>query len=119
MMRNMLKSKIHGATITDANVEYEGSVTIDANLMEAADISPYEEVHIWNLGNGERLVTYAITGERGSGVMCANGAAARRVKQGDKVIVSTYGVYHNEEELKGFKPHLIFVDHRNQIIPKP
>ncbi len=112
-----MKSKIHRATVTDANVEYEGSVTIDAVLMEAADISEFEEVHIWNIANGERLVTYAIPGENNSGTVCINGAAARRVHKGDKVIISAYAVY-NEEELKGFRPRLVFVNPQNHIAKK-
>lgn len=103
--------------VTDANVEYEGSVTIDQNLLEAADILPHEEVHIWNVANGERLVTYAIAGTRGSGTVCINGAAARRVHRGDTIIISAYAVYPHEE-LSNFKPRLVFVDSKNQIIRK-
>lgn len=117
MIRRMLKSKIHRATVTDANVEYEGSVTIDAGLMEDANISPYEEVHIWNLANGERLVTYAIPGKPNSGVICVNGAAARRVNRGDTIIISSYASY-TEEELPNFKPRLVFVDSKNHIVQK-
>ena len=117
MLRRMLKSKIHRAKVTDANVEYEGSVTIDTALMDAADIVPFEEVHIWNVANGERLVTYAIAGKRGSGEVCINGAAARRVHKGDTVIISAYAVYP-EEELVNFKPRLVFVDSKNHIIKK-
>lgn len=117
MIRRMLKSKIHRVTVTDANVEYEGSVTIDSALMEEANISTYEEVHIWNLANGERLVTYAIKGEPGSGIICVNGAAARRVHRGDTVIISSYASY-TEEELPNFKPRLVFVDSKNHIIHK-
>jgi aspartate 1-decarboxylase len=117
MIRRMLKSKIHRATVTDANVEYEGSITIDAALMEEANISPYEEVHIWNLANGERLVTYAISGKPGSGIVCVNGAAARRVHRGDTVIISSYAAYA-EDELSKFKPRLVFVDSKNHIVHK-
>jgi aspartate 1-decarboxylase len=117
MLRRMLKSKIHRATVTDANVEYEGSITIDAALMKAADIRQYEEVHIWNIGNGERLVTYAIPGETNSGTMCINGAAARRVHKGDTIIVSAYAVYP-ENELSNFEPRLVFVNSQNRIAKK-
>lgn len=117
MLRRMLKSKIHRATVTDANIEYEGSITIDAALMEAADISQYEEVHIWNVANGERLVTYAIAGEHGSGIVCINGAAARRVHKGNTIIISAYAVFP-EEELSNFKPRMVFVDLKNHITGK-
>ena len=117
MLRRMLKSKIHRATVTDANVEYEGSVTIDLDLMEAADIVPFEEVHIWNVANGERLVTYAIEGKRGSGIICINGAAARRVHKKDTIIISAYAVY-TPEEVVLLKPRVVFVDSKNRIITK-
>ncbi len=117
MMRLMLKSKIHRAVVTDANVEYEGSIAIDGTLMEKANISPYEEVHIWNLANGERLVTYAIAERPDSGIICINGAAARRVHKGDLIIISTYAVY-NEDELSRFKPRIVFVDEKNRIVHK-
>lgn len=117
MLRRMLKSKIHRATVTDANVEYEGSVTIDENLMEAADIAHFEEVHIWNVANGERLVTYAIPGEKNSGTICINGAAARRVHRGDTIIISAYAVYP-ENELKDFRPKIVIVDPKNRIAKK-
>lgn len=114
MMRRMLKSKIHRATVTDANVEYEGSITIDAALMDAADIAQFEEVHIWNIANGERLVTYAIPGDKNSGIVCINGAAARRVHKGDTIIISAYAIF-NKEELAGFRPRLVFVSSQNRI----
>lgn len=114
MLRRMLKSKIHRAIVTDANVEYEGSVTIDAVLMDAADIAQFEEVHIWNVANGERLVTYAIQGDRNSGIVCINGAAARRVHKGDTVIISAYAVYP-ENEISNFKPRLVFLNSQNRI----
>ncbi|HSQ22605.1 MAG TPA: aspartate 1-decarboxylase, partial [Coriobacteriia bacterium] len=90
MIRRMLKSKIHRATLTDANVDYEGSITIDAELMAAADIIEHEAVMVWDVTNGSRFETYAITGEPGSGVMCVNGAAAHLVSVGDLVIVATF-----------------------------
>ncbi len=115
MQRIMLKSKIHRATVTDANVEYEGSITLDRDLMDAADLVPYEEVHVWNVANGERVVTYVIEGERGSGTVCINGAAARRVHRGDVVIIACYAQY-DELELAGFKARIVSVDGKNGII---
>src|SRR5947208_7811490 len=90
MRRSMLKSKIHRATVTHADVDYEGSLTLDAELLQAADILPHEEVHVWNVTRGTRLRTYAIAGERGSGVVCVNGAAAHLARPGDLVIVATF-----------------------------
>lgn len=118
MFRTMLKSKIHRATVTDANVDYEGSITIDRDLMDAAALAPYEEVHVWNVANGERLVTYVIEGERGSGIVCVNGAAARRVHRGDIVIIACYALYA-PEELKDFASGTVYVDRRNRIVRSP
>ena len=101
-MRVMLKSKIHRARVTEANVNYEGSVTIDKKLMEAADILPYEQVHVLDVNNGNRFTTYAIEGEYGSGVICLNGAAARMVTVGDVVIILTYT---NIEEREAINYH--------------
>jgi aspartate 1-decarboxylase len=109
----MLKSKIHRATITEANLAYEGSLTIDVNLMRGADILPFEMVHIYNVSNGERFQTYAIEGEAGSGVMCLNGAAARRGAPGDLIIVTTYSSY-TPEELNHHTPMIVLVDGRNR-----
>lgn len=114
MMRTILKSKIHRATVTDAQVEYEGSITIDSGLMEAANILPYEEVHVWNLASGDRLTTYAIPAEPNSGTICVNGAAAKRVHKGDTIIISSFASF-NEEEIKGFKPRVVLVDADNSI----
>jgi aspartate 1-decarboxylase len=114
-MRVMLKSKIHRATVTDANLNYEGSITIDRNLMKAADILPYEQVHVVDINNGSRLVTYAIEGE--SGEICLNGAAARLVNKGDIVIILSY-TNVLESELKDFHPTLVYVDSKNQITAK-
>src|SRR5512147_648275 len=97
MLRVMMKSKIHRATVTQADLHYEGSLTIDADLMQAADILPYEMVHVFNVSNGERFETYAIEGDSGSGVMCLNGAAARKGAPGDLIIVTTFSHYHAEE----------------------
>jgi aspartate 1-decarboxylase len=116
MERKMLKSKIHRATVTGADLHYEGSVTIDKDLMEAADIIPYEAVAIWNVTNGSRLETYAIEGERGSGVICLNGAAARLVAPKDLVIIASF-VSMPEEEAIGHEPKLVFVDDRNRMLP--
>ena len=113
-MRTMLASKIHRATVTEVNVGYEGSITIDSDLMEAADILPFEMVHVLDIQNGNRFQTYAIEGKRGSGVIGINGAAARLVQKGDTVIILSY---HNlsEEELQDFRPRLVYVDENNSI----
>ncbi len=114
MRRTMLKSKIHRATITQADLHYEGSVTVDDNLLRAADILPNEQVSIWNITNGNRLDTYALRAESGSGVICVNGAAARLVSPGDLVIIASY-VEMKNEEARQWEPHLVFVDERNRI----
>ena len=114
MKRTMLKSKLHRATVTEANVEYEGSVTIDQNLMEAADILPYEQVEIYDCTNGNRISTYAIEGERGSREICVNGAAAHLIKPHDLVIVCSY-VQLEDSECRDFEGIRVFVDHRNRI----
>jgi aspartate 1-decarboxylase len=110
----MLRSKIHRATVTDANLEYEGSLTIDPILIEAAGMLPFELVHVSNLQNGERFETYVIPGKRGSGDMVLNGPTARRGVKGDKVIVFCYE-YFNEEEIKTHKPRIILVNEKNEI----
>jgi len=111
----MLKSKIHRATVTDANLNYEGSITIDRNLMEAANILPYEQVHVVDVNNGSRLVTYAIEGE--SGEICLNGAAARLVNKGDIVIILSY-TNVLESEVQDYHPTLVYVNAKNQITEK-
>lgn len=116
MQRNMLKSKIHRATLTGADLQYEGSITIDRDLMDAADIIPYEAVSVWNVTNGSRFETYAIEGERGSGVVCVNGAAARLVAPRDLVIVASF-VSMDAEDARQHEPKLVFVDERNRIVP--
>ena len=113
----MLKSKIHRVTVTDANLEYEGSVTIDETLMKEADIIPFEQVRIYNISNGNRFETYAIKGKKGSGIICLNGASARKAHRGDLLIIATY-VSVEEKELKGFTPKLVLVDDRNKMIKK-
>lgn len=114
MNRTLLKSKIHRATVTEANVEYEGSVTIDRDLLEAADMLPYERVDIWNCTNGNRLSTYVIEGERGAGQICINGAAAHLMKPGDKVIIASWCELP-DAEARGFDARRVFVDHENRI----
>lgn len=110
----MLKSKIHRATLTDANLEYEGSITIDEDLMEASDILAFEQVQIYDINNGNRFETYVIKGERGSGTICVNGAAARLVSKGDLVIIASY-FNVNEAEAALHEPKLIYVDEKNSI----
>ena len=114
-MRTMLKSKIHRATVTEANLDYEGSITIDRTLMEAADIIPFEQVHVVDVNNGSRLVTYAIEGQADSGVICLNGAAARLVSPGDRVIIISYADYETAE-LEGYAPTIVHVDSANRPI---
>lgn len=115
MQRTLLKSKIHRATVTDANLHYQGSISIDPILLEAADILPHEKVEIYNITNGERFATYAIEGTPGAGQIVLNGAAAHKVSVGDLVILATYCAY-TEEEARRHKPSLVFVDARNQIV---
>ena len=114
MQRVMLKSKIHRATVTDADLHYEGSISIDETLMDAAGLLPYEKVAIYDVNNGERFSTYVITGKRDSGVICLNGAAARKVAKGDLVIIASY-VFVDGDEAKGWKPVAVFVDQENRI----
>jgi len=116
-MRMMLKSKIHRARVTDANINYEGSITIDRKLMTEADILPYEQVHVLNINNGVRFTTYAIEGTEGSGEICLNGAAARLAVKGDLVIILTYTEIP-EEKLKDYKPKVVHVNEKNKIITK-
>ena len=114
MLRTMCKSKIHGATVTDSNVEYEGSLTIDAQLMKAADLLPYEQVHVVDVTNGARVVTYCIEGSPGSGTICVNGAAARLMNTGDKIIVLSYAQV-TAEGLDRFALKLVLLDEQNRI----
>jgi aspartate 1-decarboxylase len=111
----MMKSKIHRATVTDANLNYVGSITIDTDLMAAADLLEWEQVAIVDIDNGNRFETYVIPGEAGSGAMCLNGAAARLVHPGDKIIVISYADY-DEAELEAFEPSIVHVDRRNKAI---
>ncbi len=117
LLRAMLRAKIHKATITDSNLEYEGSLTVDEVLMEAVDILPYEQVVVSNLNNGERFVTYVIPGKRNSGEICLNGPTARKGVVGDRVIIFCYE-YYNDEELKKFKPRIVHVNEKNRIAKK-
>jgi aspartate 1-decarboxylase len=114
MTRFMLKSKIHRATVTDADVNYEGSLTLDADLLEASDILPNEEVHVWNVTRGTRLRTYAIAGEPGSGVVCVNGAAAHLAQPGDLVIVATFTLL-DEVAARKHQPKIVLIDKHNRI----
>ncbi len=114
MYRFMLKSKLHGATVTDANLKYEGSITIDSDLLDAADMLPHEMVLVVNVNNGARFETYIIPGERGSGEMCLNGAAARLVEVGDTILIMSYGYMSDEEAVK-HKPRVIILGGNNGI----
>ena len=118
MERTMMKSKIHRAIVTESNLDYEGSITIDSHLMDTANIIPYEQVDIYNVTSGERFTTYAIKGEKDSGVICINGAAAHKAKKGDIIIIATYAVF-SEAELRTFKPQKVYVDSRNKIKEAP
>ncbi len=114
MQRIMLRGKIHRATVTQCDLAYEGSCAIDEDLLDAAGMLPYEKIDIWNVNNGERFSTYIIPGERGSGVISLNGAAARCVHLGDLVIIATFGLM-DDEEIKTFRPKVVLVDEKNRI----
>ena len=114
MLRTICKSKLHGAIVTEANVHYTGSLTLDAELMKAAHLVPYEQVHVVDVDNGARIVTYCIEGPAGSGTVCVNGAAARLIVAGDKVIVIAYAQV-TPEELETFAPKIIMLDRQNRI----
>ena len=115
MRRNMLRAKIHRAVITNADLNYEGSVTIDRDLMDAVDLLDGEALHVWNVTRGTRLVTYAVTGPRGSGVVCVNGAAAHLNQPGDVVILAAYAEMA-DDEARTYRPLVIRVDERNRIV---
>jgi aspartate 1-decarboxylase len=117
MRRTFFKSKIHRATVTHADLDYEGSVTIDEDLMDAAGIWNYEAVHVWNITRGTRLQTYAIKGQRGSGVICINGAAAHLNRPGDMVILATFAELE-ESEVRAHEPAVVLVDRQNRIVAK-
>ena len=114
MLRTVCRSKIHGATVTEANIHYTGSLTIDAQLMKAADLVPYEQIHVVDVTNGARLVTYCIEGAPGSGTICANGAAARLICAGDHIIIIAYAQV-TPEELEELTPKVVMLDERNRI----
>lgn len=112
-MRTVFKSKIHRATVTEADLDYEGSITIDSELMKLANIQEYEQIHVWNLTNGSRLITYAIEGEKNSGKICMNGAGAHLTKPGDMVIIATF--YQSPD---AFDPIVVLVDEDNRPVKK-
>ncbi|MBQ6516907.1 aspartate 1-decarboxylase [bacterium] len=117
MQREFLYSKIHRATVTDANLNYVGSITIDEGILEKAKILEWQKVEILDINNGERFQTYVIKGERGSKCFCLNGAAARKVQVGDKVIIVSYASF-SDDELKDYKPNIVLLDDNNEIINK-
>ena len=115
MLQEFISSKIHRATVTDANLNYVGSITIDETLLKASDIKEWQKVDILDIDNGERFHTYVIKGKPGSGEICLNGAAARKVQPGDKIIIIAYGLY-NPEEMINYQPNIVIVDENNKII---
>ncbi|MDE6124104.1 MAG: aspartate 1-decarboxylase [Eubacterium sp.] len=115
MLVNMLKGKIHRATVTQAELDYVGSITVDEELLEASGINEYELVQVVNINNGSRFETYTIAGEKGSGLICLNGAAARQAQTGDKIIIMAYAMM-TEEEVKKYPPSIVFVDDENKIV---
>lgn len=117
MLRKLCRSKIHQARVTEANLHYEGSISIAADLMREADLLPYEEVHVWNLNNGERFTTYCIEAEAGTGTFCVNGAAARRVSVGDTIIVTAFS-YVEEAAAGSWEPTILIMNERNEVAKK-
>lgn len=115
MQLNMLKAKIHRATVTHAELHYEGSIAIDGDLLDAAGIREYEQIHAWNVNNGERFVTYALRAQEGSGIISVNGSAAHRAHPGDIIIIAAFATL-SEAEAALFKPMLVYVDERNRIV---
>jgi len=118
MFISMCKSKIHRATVTQAELHYEGSLTVDADLLDAAGMRPYEKVSVVNINNGSRFETYLIKGKRGSGVICLNGAAARKGQVGDKIIIITYAYFLPQEVTEDYEPSIVHVDDSNSIVSK-
>jgi aspartate 1-decarboxylase len=114
--RKLLRGKIHRATVTEANLNYEGSITIDKSLMEAMDLIEFEAVHVWDVNNGERFETYALEGPAGSGIVCVNGAAARKVAPGDLVIIGAF-TWLDEASARKHEPKIVMVDDKNRIRP--
>ncbi|MBI3302589.1 MAG: aspartate 1-decarboxylase [Deltaproteobacteria bacterium] len=115
MFRRMLRSKIHRATVTRTELQYEGSITVDVALLEAAGMLSYEAVWVWNINNGERFETYVLAGKRGTGEICLNGAAARKVQPGDLVIIAAFG-WMEEQRARQWSPQVVMVDARNRLI---
>ncbi|MCS6864700.1 MAG: aspartate 1-decarboxylase [Gemmataceae bacterium] len=114
MRRIMMKSKLHRATVTETNVDYEGSLTIDTDLLDAADILPYEQIHVWDVTNATRLITYALPGPRGSRMMCVNGAGAHLIQTGDIIIIATF-VELDDAQARWHQPRVVFLDEHNRI----
>ncbi|MCP2519122.1 aspartate 1-decarboxylase [Candidatus Aminicenantes bacterium AC-335-B20] len=114
MKRIILKSKVHGAIVTDININYEGSLTLDEKIMESANLIPFEQVHVYNITNGERFTTYIIKGEKDSGIVCVNGAAARKVSVGDKLIIASYALI-DEDKISSFQPKIVIIEGKNKI----
>ncbi|MGB0371497.1 MAG: aspartate 1-decarboxylase [Opitutales bacterium] len=114
MLRTLLKSKLHRAAVTDANLHYNGSISIDPELMKMADLQEYEQVDVYNINNGERLTTYVIVG--GPGEICLNGAAARKAEPGDRVIIASFAVY-DEDEMAGHDPKVVLLNENNKPLP--
>jgi aspartate 1-decarboxylase len=114
MRRVMMKSKIHRATVTETNLDYEGSLTVDEDLLEAADILPYEQIHVWDVTNGARLITYALAGPRGSGTVCVNGAGAHLIQRGDIIIIASYTTLKTRDARR-YKPLVVLVDEQNKL----
>ena len=117
MQKIMLTSKLHRATVTDRNIEYEGSIQIDEALMEEVGIASYEQVHIYDINNGNRLITYVIPGERGSGVISVNGAAARLVERKDRIIIVAYGMM-SIDKIENYQPRVLLLDESNKVIER-
>ena len=117
MQKIMLTAKLHRATVTDRDIEYEGSIQIDEDLMEEVGISSYEQVHIYDINNGNRLITYVIPGERGSGMISVNGAAARLVERKDRIIIAAYGMM-NIDKIENYQPRVLLLDESNKVIER-
>ena len=117
MQKIMLTAKLHRATVTDRNIEYEGSIQIDEALMEEVGISSYEQVHIYDINNGNRLITYVIPGKRGSGVISVNGAAARLVERKDRIIIVAYGMI-DTDKVENYQPRVLLLDESNKVIER-
>ena len=117
MQKIMLTSKLHRATVTDRDIEYEGSIAIDEDLMDEVGISSYEQVHIYDINNGSRLITYVIPGKRGSGVISVNGAAARLVERNDRIIIAAYGMM-NLEITENYQPRVLLLDESNKVVER-